>query len=411
MQRHQGRIPSVVVAIIVLLGFATFLGQLFAQEPPEDMPAEDEMMMEEGMGMPGGGRAAAGAPLGWTEPEMPEELVMTYAAYLAETGRSRALIPDEYLFDEEGEPKKATKNQWGQIYRIYETRRAVAVAEERVGRPGGPLSDRIAMEMAVKENETRVIRELYEQGLKSFWFEVSYPQISSQDISPGVTAVPVEVGVAMHVKANVAQRYPSLVYRRLKRFDNYGVDRGVFHIVDYEGGMWNPKIIRLWNGSMTLWNQLWGENSIRLVIYDIDGDRIVSGEQPAGLDGAICAKLVYPDELNYTPMHELLIPPKGYTFEGGHLNLDYKKGWYYSFSFTIPVAQLAGLDRAEVMLVGSGGLEGSRSQTQAAPPRTDFSAGGASASAAAAGAEAASDRARNALPAMGLQVPPLVVPF
>ncbi len=365
-----------------------------------------------GMGMPGGGAGArGGAALGWTEEEMPEELTKTYDEYLAETGRPRALIPDEYLTDEAGQPKKATNNEWAQLYRVYETRRAVAAAAERVGRPGALLADRVAMEMAEKENETRVIHELYEEGLNSFWFEVGYPQIRSQDITPGATSLPVEVGVVMRVKRNVAQRYPSLVYRRLKKFDNYGVDRGVFHIVDYQGGMWNPKVIRLWNGSISLWNQLWGDNTIRLVLYDIDGRRVVTGEQPAGLDGAICAKLVYPDELNYTPMHELLIPPKDYSFEGGHLNLGYKKGWYYSFSFTIPVAQLAGIERAEVLLVGSGGLEGSRSATQAAPRQAEFGPVSPSATAAAAGAEAASDRARNALPSMGMQVPPLVTPF
>ena len=128
------------------------------------------------------------------------------------------------------------------------------------------------------------------------------------------------------------------------------------------------------------------------------------GQQAAGLGGDICSKLLYPDELNYAPMHETIIPPRDYTFEGGKLNLDYKKGWYYNFSFTVPLAQLAGLDRAEAVLIGAEGVEGSRSATQAAPPRPVRQM--SSQAAAQAGGEAAADTARTYLPMMRQQIAP-----
>lgn len=408
MHRRQGRIATAVIAVVAILGFTLFLGQLFAQQ--EEVPDEAAMAGEEaaegmGMGMPGGAAAApGGGALEWTDQPMPEEWTKTYDDFLAETGLPRALIPDFFVFQKDGTPKKYTKNQWSQLHRIYATRRAVTVAEERIGHPGGGLAERVTNEQAAKANERQAVRELYEQGLANFWFEIGYPQVRSQDIIPGVPTVPVEVGVIMHVKPNVAKRYPSLVHRRLKRFDNYGVDRAVFRVVDYEGGVWNPKVLWLWNGSITEWNNLWSQNAVSLTLYDVDGSRIVTAQQAAGLSGDICAKLVYPDELNYAPIHELNIPPKDYAFEGGKLNLDYKKGWYYSFSFTLPVAQLGALDRAEALLIGAGGVEGSRSATQAAPPTVALA--GASRAAVQTGAGEAADTARTYLPMMGQQIPP-----
>jgi hypothetical protein len=412
VHRRQGRSATAVIAIVAILGFVLFLGQLFAQEGevPEEAVPEEMAAEEMGPGAMGGPGAAAprGGALAWTDEtdQLPKELTKTYDDFLAETRLPRALIPDYFVFEKDGTPKKYTKNQWSQLHRIYATRRAVAVAEERIGRPGGGLAERVTNELAAKDNERQAVRELYEQGLVNFWFEIGYPQVRSQDLVPGVTAVPVEIGVIMHVKPNVAKRYPSLVHRRLQKFDNYGVDRAAFRIVDYEGGVWNPKVLWLWNGSITEWNSLWSQNVVTLTLYDVDGGRIVSGQQAAGLSGDICAKLVYPDELNYAPIHELNIPPRDYAFEGGKLNLDYKKGWYYSFSFTLPVAQLGALDRAEAMLIGAGGVEGSRSATQAAPSAAALA--GASRAAVQAGTGRAMDTARTYLPMMRQQVPPLV---
>ncbi len=410
-----------------------FLGQLFAQEEamppegeamppggpegappggpgamppagPEAMPPGGDMMAEPGlMGGFGMGGGRGGAALQWTEQPMEEELQMTYDEFLAETGQPPALIPDMFLYDEDDQPKKYTKTQWQQLYRIYAGRREVAGVG--AGRPGYGLATRINREMAVKQKELEAIRHLYNVGLESFTFEIGYPQVSHADIQPGATSVPIQVGVIMKVKPGVAQRYPSLVYRKLAPFDNYGEDRQLFRIVDYEGGMWNPKEIWLWNGAVSEWNNLWSSNSIRLTLYDANGRRIVTGTQPAGLNGGICAKMVYPDELNYAPLHETIIPPRDHSFEGGHLNLDYQKGWYYNFSFTIPLAQLASLDRAEAVLIGAGGVEGSRSATQAPPPDVTF-AGASSRGAVQAGATHAADVARESMPMMGMQIPP-----
>jgi hypothetical protein len=394
----------IVLAVIAAAGIFVFLGQIFAQEPPPPEPGMEPGMMPgmEGMGM---GMGAAGGNLEWTEQPMPEELTMTYDEFVARTGAQRAAIPDVFLTDEEGKPRKYTQNQWAQLQRIYAGRREGAAAAPVAGTPGYQLSVRLNREMGVKQKELDAVNWLYRVGLDSFSFEIGYPQVQHANVRPGATAIPIEVGVIMKVKPGIAQRYPSLVYKKLKPFDNYGLDRELFRIVDYEGGMWNPKQVYLWNGAVAEWNRLWAANVVQLTLYDVEGRRLVTGTQPAGHTGGICAKLVYPDELNYAPLYETVIPPRDHSFEGGRLNLAYKKGWYYNFSFTIPMAQLASLERAEAVLIGAAGVEGSRSATQAAPPETTFE-GGSSRAAAQAGAEQAMSTARTSLPMMQMQVAP-----
>ncbi len=342
---------------------------------------------------------------------MDEKLTMTYADFLVESRQPRAVIPDVFLYDDEDNAKLCTTNQWSQLQRIYAGKRAVEAVGAVAGRPGYGLATRITREMAVKQKELDAVQHLYNVGLDSFSFEIGYPQVRHADIRPGSNSIPIEGGVIMRVRPGVAQRFPSLVYRKLRPFDNYGLDRQLFRIVDYEGGMWNPKQVYLWNGAVSEWNSLWSANSIRLTLYDINGKRVVQGTQSAGHTGGICAKLVYPDDLNYAPIHETIIPPRAHSFEGGQLSLDYKKGWYSNFSFTIPLAELPMLDRAEAVLIGSGGVEGSRGATQAPPPDVSFE-GSSSRAAVQAGADQAMGRARTSLPMTGAQLPPTVfVPF
>lgn len=414
--RRYGRVLITVLAAVALVGTLVFVGHIFAQPPGEDpgMPGMEDDMMMGGMGGPAG---PSGAPLEWSDDHpVDEELQKSYDEFLAESGQQRALIPDVYLYDAEDNLAKYSYNQWSQLQRIYSGRIDVTVGAA-VGRPGSYLALRVAEEMAVKEGEIATVRRVYEQGLHNFFFAVAFPELDSSDIRPGSTSVTIDVGVYMGIKPRVAQRYPTLVYRALKKYDNYGVDRQIFRIVDYEGGMWNPKQIQLYNGAVSEWDRLWSSNEILLTLYDVEGDRIVSGRQSAQHNGGICAKLVHPDELNWAPMHETLMPPKDYTFEGGKLNLDYKKGWYYSFSFAIPIAQLIGLDRAEVQLIGADGIEGSRSETQA-PPVTEARGGGVPTGTAVAsegeesraavqeGVQDAKDTMRIYTPMMGQQVPP-----
>jgi len=430
-ERRQGRAVAIILTVIAILALLVFLGQIFAQEEGEEMAAEEEPppvdevappemtaepgMMEEDMmgmeGMPGarGPRGAAG-PLKWTEAPMPEELAKTYAEFIRETGLTPALIPDYFLFDAEGNARTATKNQWMQLQRIYGERRAEAVAVT-AGRPGYGLAARINREMGVKQKELDAVRYLYEKGLDNFSFKIGYPQVSHSAIRPGATTIPIEVGVLMQVKSGVAQRYPSLVYRKLKPYDNYGEDRQLFHIVDYEGGMWNPKKLWIWNDAVAEWNNLWSQNSISLTLYDVNGDEIVSASQSAGHSGGICAKLVHPDELNYVPMYETIIAPRDHSFEGGRLNLEYARGWYYSFSLSIPMSQLAALDRAEAVLVGAGGVEGSRGQTQAPPPETAGFEAVSTRPYVQAGVERATDTARRGVGMSGYSLgPPVFTP-
>lgn len=403
-ERRKGRTILAVLACIVLMGVFLFLGQLFAQDDYDDYM--DDMMMD-GPGM----MRPTEVGLKWTEHEMPEELLITYDEFLARTGLQRALIPDFFLFTEDDEPKGATEDQWMQLQRIYATREVVDVVDvAAAGRPGYGLAARISGEIAVKEAEIADVHYVYSKGLDNFSFKIGYPQIEHGDIRPGMTSVPLQVGVIKQVKSGVAQRYPTLVYRKLKKYDNYGTDRQLFHIVDYEGGMWNPKKIWLYNGAVSEWNSLWGQNSIRLTLYDAAGNEIISGVQSAGHDGGICAKLVHPDTLNYAPMHETIIPPRDLAFRGGNLNLDYTKGWYYSFSFNIPLTTLAGLDRAEAVLVGAGGVEGARGQTGAPPPTV--ATFDPTREAVTAGVDRATDAARRGVGMSGYHLgPPVYTPF
>lgn len=419
--RRYGRVLLVALIVATLIGTAVFVSTLFAQggeaAPPVDpgmdpgMMGGDEMMMG-GMGM---GGASAGTTLTWTNSNpVDEDLQMSYDEYLAQSGQRRAMIPDVYMHDVDGVAETYSYNQWAQLHRIYSGRTVVGGTANE-GRPGNALASRVNNELAVKTNELETVQRVYGQGLDNFAFKVGFPQMQSGQITPTSNSVSIDVGVIMSVRPNVAKRYPSLVYRALKKFDNYGVDRQIFRIVDYEGGVWNPKKVWLWNGAVTEWNRLWSANEIVLTLFDVDGDRIVSGRQSAQQDGGICAKLVHPDELNYAPMFETLMPAKDYTFEGGHLNLDYSRGWYYNFSFSIPLSQLAGIDRAEVQLIGANGAEGSRGETQAPPINSSYSApapaaavaeGDSSAEAAQAGGNAAMDAARTGLPMMGQTVAP-----
>ena len=369
-ERRKGRTILSLLALIAALGVFLFLGQLFAQED-YDMPGgPDDMMMMDDMMMDGPGmRPADPGGLQWTEVEMPEELTITYQEFLARTGLPRAEIPDYFLWVDD-EPRHYTEDQWMQLQRIYATREIVEVAEvAAAGRPGYGLATRISRELAVKEGEIEDVRFVYEKGLDNFSFKIGYPQVEHADIRPGMTNVPLQIGVIKQVKSGVAQRYPTLVYRKLRKYDNYGRDRQLFHIVDYEGGMINPKKIWLFSGAVSEWNSLWTQNSIELTLYDVAGNVIVSGIQPAGHDGGILAEIVHPHTLNYAPLHETIIPPRDHAFRGGTLDLEYTRGWYYAFSFSIPLNQLAALDRAEAVLIGAGGVEGSRGRAGTPPPQ------------------------------------------
>ncbi len=363
---RKGRTILTALALIISIsGTFVFLGQIFAQEDFEPMPEDDMMYDDYMMDMPGM-RPDRPTGLEWSEQPMPEELRMTYDEFLDRTGHPRAMIPDYFLYDEDV-PREFTEDQWEQLQRIYIT---VEVVDEvpTVGRPGYGLATRIQRELAAKEGEIATVRRVYEQGLDNFSFKIGYPQVGHEEIRPGMTSVPLQIGVIKQVRPGVDQRYPSLVYRSLEKFDHYQRDRQEFHIVDYEGGMINPKRIWLYSGAVSEWNSLWQQNSIRVTLYDVEGNEIVSGVQPAGHDGGILAEIVHPHTLNYAPMHETVIPPQDRAFRGGDLNLDYAKGWYYNFSFNIPLATLPSLDRAEAVLIGAGGLEGARGQTSAPPP-------------------------------------------
>ena len=158
------------------------------------------------MGRPGIGMGAAG--LRWTESEMPEDLLMTYAKFLGQTGLPPTPIPQAFLRDEEGKPQKYTRTGWQQLYNLYE----VAVAD--MGSHGGRLSREIKTQLVVQDNEVEAVEELYQAVLDDFWFEISYPTYTPSQVSQD--AVTISIDVIMHVKESAQRRYGQLIYDRLK---------------------------------------------------------------------------------------------------------------------------------------------------------------------------------------------------
>jgi len=311
--------------------------------------------------MPGGpmGGVAAGGTFEWREESAPSAKRMSYAEFLVQENLPAAPIPELYLVDGDGQIVQNTRNGWYQIQRIY----AGAAGEERAPTyPGSRLLKDVRLELAVKQKEMRVMEELYEAALDGFWFEVGLPQYTTSANSPD--SVPITVDVIMHVKQSAQKSYGGLMYKRLKPFDNPGQGRQPFSFITYQRGYYNPVVLSLCSEAISVWNGLWPQTQVRLRLLDQKGTVVAEGAASAGFGPGTCNDMVHPPELMYQPQFRYLMPDEDRKFEGGRLNLNYSRGWYYQFNFTLTLGQLGRLEAAEVTLIGAAGVEGARSTTQ-----------------------------------------------
>ncbi len=305
-----------------------------------------------GPGMPGGpgGPAAAaggrGTTLEWREESAPNAKRMSYAEFLAQENLPPAPIPDIYLVDEDGNVVKNTRNGWYEIQSIYA---GMAISERKAPTyPGSRLLREVQLELAVKQKEMQVM------GL---------PQVTGTNVNSPQT-VPVTVDVLMHVKSSLQKNYGEKMRKRLEPFDNPGRDRQRFGFITYKRGYFNPVVLQLSSDAINVWNSLWPQTQVRLRLLDRDGHPIAEGIASAGFTGATCNDFVHPPEITYQPTFRYLMPNEDRKFEGGKLNLNYSRGWYFQFNFTLSLAQLGQLEAAEVTLIGADGTEGARSITQ-----------------------------------------------
>ncbi len=330
-----------------------------------------------GMGM-GGGQGPSGHSYQWVENEMPEGLLMTYGEFLDEEGQAPVPIPEVYLMDENGTPKRYTKNMWYSLARVYEDR-PVDASEPPVGTPGGRLWAQVYKEAAVKHNEVNAIFGRWQDALSNFWFEVGYPRIGPQLLeynwerksmrNPDGTirwsrweaslpdSFTITVPVVMHVKDKCRQTYGKKFFNAMKKFDNKGPGRAPFSFVTYEGGMYRPHTFYLAGETIQLWRDLWAgdRTQVQLRLFDPTGKEIVRAAQASGLQPELFTQMLHPPTIYYQPRYRLLLPPEDDRFNGGRLKLDGKEGWYFEFEFTLSRDELKALDDAKARLIVNGG--------------------------------------------------------
>ena len=326
---------------------------------PGGMPGGAPGGMPGGMpGMPGmGGGAGGGGSLSWSSNDMPKELVMDYATFTAKTGISPAAIPDIYLKDDKGQPAKRSITEWVQLERVYGKQQgpAAAATEQRAGRPGGALYGTVAREIGVKLREMDAMRSLTKDLEKNFYFEIGYPQLEHVTVGtpPPAASTPVgmSIDVVMRVRSAFQKSYADRVYATLKKFSNPGEGRSNFTIINYKGGFYHPLNLALSTEAIGVWSEFWSQNTVNFKLLDITNKPVVEGTAPAGLTAGILSKLIHLDELMYQPRFDVLVPPKDFKFHGGRLHLNYSKGWYYRFHFSVPLGSLRTINGAKAELL------------------------------------------------------------
>lgn len=373
------RLLGYVAAVLIagLASYAVFITKPFAQPmmegPDMGMPGMDMP----GMDMPGVGvTTAAGHQYQWTEVEMPDELLMTYGEFLAQEGQAPVPLPEVYLIENDGTPKRLTRNGWYQLARVY-TDRPVVIETAMVGTPGGRLWNEVYLEAAVKHNELNALWDRWVDALSNFTFQVGYPRIGPQLLTydwqrkgirnPDGTvrwrrweatlpeSFTITIPVVMSVKPGCQRNYGRKFYNAMRKFDNKGHGRSPFMFMTYDGGHYQPHTFYLADETIQAWNALWQGVNVQLRLFNPRREEIVRAAQPSGLTPALFTQMVHPPTIYYEPRYRLLMPREDDTFHGGRLNLDGREGWYYEFEFTLNREQLRALDDARARLVVDGG--------------------------------------------------------
>lgn len=119
--------------------------------------------------------------------------------------------------------------------------------------------------------------------------------------------------------------------------------------------MYRPHTFYLADETIQVWNYLWNLLQVRLRLYDTEKTMITQAPQPSGLTPSIFTQMVHPPTIYYTPRYRLLLSPEDNKFEGGRLNLNGKRGWYFEFDFQMSREDLKALDDARARLIVDGG--------------------------------------------------------
>ncbi|MGQ9732845.1 MAG: hypothetical protein ACUVX8_16425 [Candidatus Zipacnadales bacterium] len=345
-----------------------------AGAPMPDMGAAgsmppDMMMGGGGVGMPGMGGGGGGQTLQYTETPPPEHLQMTYDEFLAKEGQPRMPIPKAYLVDEKGEPIKRSANQWYQLARIYQE--GVTIEVER-GEPGGQMAEQMQAELKHIEREHAAIRELYEWALNHcFSAHIGHPVLQTVTSSNSDTAT-----VRLHVVLQSTKDFPARVVKRLQPLSKPGLPwrdsatpgqrsgsvagRARLDIVTREGGYARPVKLYLDAEAIGLWQELWAGTEVRVSLLDTAQKVIAETTHPAGLNGAICEQMLYPQYCwPHNTVHQMPdISPWGTKlklFRGATKDLYELKGWLIGgtggLTFSLPQGVLATLNGAQVEIL------------------------------------------------------------
>jgi hypothetical protein len=295
---------------------------------------------------------------------MPEELSITYDEFLAQTGEKRAEIPSEYLKDEQGKPKKRTKNAWWQLHRIYSVESKVAEVAAK-GMPGAALEKAMAREIAAKENELAMVRRVYKLCLPLFSFEMSAPHPKEVGLSApdqgGFVAL-----VVMRLREAALRRLLKTIETEFSRYSHFGLFPGVgrraYRLVTWEHGVWQPKFFWLSNEALDEWERLWSQNALRVRAYGTDGNILADTQVSLGHRGVTPSDLLYPPDFIPEVRREkwaLDLPGVRRGFDGGPgINWDNMRGWMFVWNVSGPLTTVAQVDMAEAAFVGADGAVG-----------------------------------------------------
>jgi len=338
----------ILLCAVALIGVLTLVIVTTPLAQDEYMDEEMMMMEQEGM-MPGVGIAGRGGVLTWEEHPMPEELTMPYSEWLAQEGRSRAPIPEWYVLQEDGTPKKYTPAQWYQLHTIYEGVEAAARERPTEGAVGGKLLDEVQTQLVVQRQESELPRPIYEAGLGDFYFQVTYPTYNIGEVTQD--AVTISLDVIMRVKESLSRSYGEFVRKKLAPYSNPGPNRADFYVVTYQRSYWRPYHFKLLPSTIAELNRLWGGNTINLELLDRADEVIASSAQSAGHSAETINHIAYPPEIDLNPSHQYRTGAQLIDFAGNKLQLHNIHGWRYSFRFTISLQQLARLHKVRVQFL------------------------------------------------------------
>jgi hypothetical protein len=368
---------SLAILAALVLGSVVYVTKPFAQEeaaPPPDTMGGSAGSVGEAGGAPAGG--GGGPTFSWTETKMPDDLVMNYGEFLVQEGQAPVPIPEFYLLEDDGTPKKLTRNEWYGLARIYADH-PLGTDRLPIGTPGGDLWNQVYLEAAVKHNEVNAIWNVWAASVDAFTFQTGYPRIGPQMLqydwtrkamrNPDGTirygrweaTLPdrfqIVVPVIMRVKEDVRQGFGRRFFTAMKRFDNMGDGRSPFKFMTFEGGHFQPTTFYLADEAIRMWEDLWTRLRVQLRLFDTESKQIAFAEQGSGISPSIFTQLVHPPVIRYQPRYRLLMPGEDDKFKGGRLNLEGTEGWYFEYSFTLTRDQLKSLNNAEARLTINGG--------------------------------------------------------